>query len=190
MSFDETIIHCSAPALCGIKPASLFSMNSECYDTGRGKLSEWRGVFAKSGRYLVPLRKSDAMVLFFVFDKILLDGVLGDARTESYLKEKGYPVGRGSRAVLAELLHRLAFQESFPHEVGVFLGYPLGDVIAFERGEKNCKLAGLWKVYGGEKEAKRKMALYKSCTEFCAELIRSGVSVPASVQKFTGTQGK
>ena len=34
MSFDETIIHGSAPALCGIKSACLFSMSSENYSAG------------------------------------------------------------------------------------------------------------------------------------------------------------
>ena len=52
--------------------------------------------------------------------------------------------------------------ESFPHEIGLFLGYPAEDVQGFIR---NCaakpKLVGAWKVYGDAEVAKKKFASYK-----------------------------
>ena len=133
MEFDETIVRCSAPSLCGIKPASLFSMDGECFDSGKLKLREWRGIFAKSRRYFVPLRKSENRVLFFVFDRNLLERILDSNTNVEYLKSKNFPVEKGFSAVLAELLHRLVFSAEFPHEVGLFLGYPLEDVLGFEK---------------------------------------------------------
>lgn len=36
----------------------------------------------------------------------------------------------------------------FPHEIGVFLGYPLSDVRGFLEDEgRNCAYVGYWKVY-------------------------------------------
>ena len=38
--------------------------------------------------------------------------------------------------------------DDFPHEVGLFLGYPPGDVEGFRLNHgRNFKLCGLWKVY-------------------------------------------
>lgn len=44
-------------------------------------------------------------------------------------------------------------KDGFPHEVGLFLGYPLDDVTGFiEQKGKNYKCCGIWKVYGNEKQ--------------------------------------
>ena len=177
MGFDETIIHCSAPSLCGIKPASLFSMNSECYKSGKGKLLEWAAIFAKSKRYFVPLKKSEKRVLFFVFDRILLESVCSNLRNLSYLESKGYPTKNGFNAILSEHLHRLMFSEDFPHEVGIFLGYPLEDVVGFEADSSKFKYSGFWKVYGDKDSALRTFDRYKKCTEAYSNAHRRGASL-------------
>ena len=58
----------------------------------------------------------------------------------------------------------------FPHEIGIFLGYPLADVAGFIRNKgRNCKCIGTWKVYGDafEKDSKPKpyWALHSDETE-------------------------
>lgn len=190
MSFDETVIHCSAPSLCGIKPASLFSMRSECFADGKAKLQEWRGDFRKSGRYFVPLEKDGGRFLMFVFDKNLLEKVVADEENSLYLIRKGYPVEKGLDGILSELLHRLAFSSCFPHEVGLFLGYPLCDVVGFENDRSGCKFSGFWKVYGDLDEAERKMKMYKSCSEICMRMLGSGLSVPMIAEKYGKTGEK
>lgn len=186
MSFDETIIHGGAPALCGIKPACLFSMNGENYFSGLWKLRSWQADFSKRKIYFVPLKKDGGRILFFVYDKNLLEKLCKKPSSTAYLLAKGYPVQKGFSAVLSELLHRLAVNEHFPHEVGLFLGYPLEDVIGFENfGAERFKYSGFWKVYGNKDNAIRQMNLYKSCTETCMKLLASGLSVPLAVKKFT-----
>ena len=55
---------------------------------------------------------------------------------------------------------RLAQREDFPHEIGLFLGYPLGDVIGFiKNAGQNCKCVGCWKVYCNECEAIKAFAM-------------------------------
>ncbi len=184
MSFDETIVRCSAPALCGIKPASLFSMSGECFDSGILRLKKWRAEFSRASRYVVPLKKDGGRVLFFVFDRPLLERVCADSKNRAYLEEKGYPVSRGFAAILSEILHRLAFRREFPHEVGLFLGYPLEDVRGFEKDSSAYKFAGFWKVYGDKAEAEKRMKLYKSCSEFCMKWVDAGLNVPLSIQKY------
>ena len=57
-------------------------------------------------------------------------------------------------------------EREFPHEIGVFLGYPPADVQAFCRfGGANCKLCGYWKVYGDVEHARSCFARYDDCRE-------------------------
>ncbi|MBQ7537856.1 MAG: DUF3793 family protein [Treponema sp.] len=185
MSFDETIIHCGAPALCGIKPACLFSMNGDNYLAGLRKLRSWQPDFSKRKIYFVPLKKSESRFLFFVYDKNLLERVCKIPENRNYLLYKNYPINKGFASVLAELLHRLATSEDFPHEVGLFLGYPLEDVIGFEtHGAEEFKYSGFWKVYGNKENALRLMQEYKSCTETCMKWLVSGLSVPLATKKY------
>ncbi len=82
------------------------------------------------------------------------------------LSENGYP-GRSLFADLAHLKARIADRSGeFPHEIGIFLGYPLPDVKGFiEHRGRDCKLCGIWKVYGDEKAAGTLFARYERCRE-------------------------
>ena len=74
--------------------------------------------------------------------------------------------------LLEQLSDRLCLEQEFPHEIGIFLGYPLEDVDGFitHQGE-NCKLCGCWKVYGNVEQARRTFASYEKCRVFlCAKL--------------------
>ena len=104
MSFEEAVIQCGAPALCGIKPSCLFSIRKEVYDAYKSKVKEWHSAFAGEGKYIVALPRPNAQVLFFVYDKNLLERQCGDCCIRRYLKEKAYPVESGFYAMLSELL--------------------------------------------------------------------------------------
>ena len=79
---------------------------------------------------------------------------------------------------LERLRSRLAQREDFPHEIGLFLGYPLGDVIGFiENAGKNSKCAGCWKVYCNECETMKLFEKFKKCTRIYTKLWRQGTSV-------------
>lgn len=55
----------------------------------------------------------------------------------------------GCGRLLTQLSRRLCCSADFPHEIGVFLGYPLGDVVGFiENRGKNFTCCGCWKSYG------------------------------------------
>lgn len=185
VGFEETIIHCSAPALCGIKPASLFSMSSDCYRINCRELMGWRTAFSKAKRFFVPVKKDNTRILFFVYDKKLLEEVCSKRNNIKYLKSKGYPVNKGFNSILSELIYRLAHQENFPHETGLFLGYPLEDVLGFEANRAQGFIySGFWKVYGNKQAAISMMNKYKACTELCMLWLKQGLSVPLAAQKY------
>ena len=67
---------------------------------------------------------------------------------------------------LALLKKRFEAAEAFPHEIGIFLDYPLGDVIGFiQNSGQNYKCSGCWKVYCNECEALKMFQKYHKCRE-------------------------
>jgi hypothetical protein len=183
VSFDETVMYCGAPALCGIKPSCLFSHRKSVYE--KEKIREWSRLFKKDGRYIITLPKQNERMLVFIYDKYLLEKLCASYFVKEYLIKKKYPVKSGFYAVLAELLHRLSGEGIFPHEVGIFLGYPLEDVKAFEvMSGRACRYSGFWKVYGDVDTAQKQMEVYKSCCMECSKLVRNGLTVPAAAKKY------
>lgn len=70
----------------------------------------------------------------------------------------------------------------FPHEIGLFLGYPPEDVEGFIRfGGKNCKCFGCWKVYGNIEAAHQCFERFKKCTACYCERYRLGCPLDALV---------
>jgi hypothetical protein len=70
-----------------------------------------------------------------------------------YLNNFNYHKDMNFNECLAHLKER--FENLCPHEIGIFLGIPLGDVITFiEQPKRECLLSGYWKVYSNPEEAK------------------------------------
>jgi hypothetical protein len=185
MSFEQILVHCSAPALCGIKPSCLFSMEKERCEAKLDKIREWNSEFSEAGICIVPVPRFCGIVLFFVYDRELLVRQCEGVCEKDYLLRKGYPVYAGFKAMLAELLHRLSCGKEFPHEVGVFLGYPLEDVIAFEQyAGSGYAYSGYWKTYGNVSAARMQAARYRDCSVACGEWLMKGYSVPAAAKRF------
>ena len=75
---------------------------------------------------------------------------------------------------IERLKNRFGAGGEFPHEIGLFLGYPLADVIGFiENAGRNCKCNGYWKVYSDECEAARLFAKFRHCKNIYAKLFDS-----------------
>ena len=185
MTFEQTVLHCAAPALCGIKSACLFSFPAERAKDEIKKIKAWNSQLCSCGKEIRVLCPSSQLRLFFIYDKVLLTSLLSNPGERAYLLKKGFPLESGFDAVLAELFHRLAKSrsDSFPHEVGLFLGYPLEDVIAFEEGKKS-KYTGCWQVYGDVSAAVKRMESYRECSRCCCELLNRGLNVPYISQNY------
>lgn len=73
---------------------------------------------------------------------------------QKFLNSIGYR-GTTNDELINELSARVYSCGGFPHEIGLFLGYPIDDVISFiENKGKNFKCCGCWKVYHDEDNAK------------------------------------
>lgn len=76
---------------------------------------------------------------------------------------------------MKRLKERLWEYNGFPHEIGVFLGYPLEDVVGFIQNEgRECKCCGLWKVYCNEAETKKLFEKMQKCTRIYLRVFAEG----------------
>ena len=173
MSDALLVEHCS-PTLAGIKTANLFSCpcrgDSEVYAFVRAVNRLLNG----KGLRILPIRKSGDHVLFYVYRPALLRRDLARPEAAALLRERGYSPEHPDRC-LARLAKRLKEDGSFPHEIGLFLGYPPEDVRGFiERGPKRCKLTGYWKVYGDAEAARKQFERFSKCTRIYRSLLERG----------------
>ena len=169
--FEKYLIKNCAPTLASLKTGSLFN----CALCGKYELkenlSEWGGVLYSSGIRFFVLKEDEKSALVYVYRAGALGKILEDARVRSFLKKCGY-TDFSTEAVLKKL------KERFSHEIGIFLGYPLGDVIGFiQNSGKNCKCTGCWKVYCDECSAKKTFDKFKKCTEVYTRLWSQGRTV-------------
>ena len=146
----------------------------------KGKVTRKNGESAyitDKGLYLTVLRKSDKKALVYLCRPQRLEQDLHKPGVQKFLRACGYQ-GEHWEEALKELKERLHMCEKFPHEIGLFLDYPLVDVIGFIRNTgKNCKCSGCWKAYGNAKEAEKTFCKYKKCREIYSRLWENGRSV-------------
>lgn len=156
------IDHC-APTLAGLKTASLFRCLGTEEQRLEEKLSRLNTEMAAKGVCLAEMKRFAAGTLVYVYRRKALELELQKPETQRFLTEYGY-AEFDADTCLHRLRTRLAASDEFPHEIGVFLGYPLGDVKEFIRNKgKNSKCTGCWKVYCDECEARRTFARYEKC---------------------------
>lgn len=163
--------HCSA-TLVGVKSACLVS----CCRIPSGQLdaavAEYNRALNRKGLLFRLYRSAAGLPLLFVYRPSLLWARLRSADTAPLLTGAGYSMEDGLKGCLDRLGARLAAEDEFPHEIGLFLDYPPADVIGYlqNRG-RNCKLCGYWKVYSDVDRASRLFRLYDDCREtLCAHL--------------------
>jgi hypothetical protein len=151
------IRHCS-PLLMGCKPAVLFPL-------GAASVCLLLCALPLHIRCL-PIREQKGRVLLFLFDRPLLENTIFCNPVREFLRGMGYP----SRPLLPLFLAHLQKQFNcrvFPHEVGLFLGYPLDDVQGFIKNQgSRYKLCGAWKVYGDVERARNHFRRYDLCREY------------------------
>ena len=73
------------------------------------------------------------------------------------------------------LCARLAQGGAFPHEIGLFLGYPIDDVVAFIANKgRNCLCCGCWKCYTDAEAAQKAFCRFRKCTSVYKRLFACG----------------
>lgn len=185
MSEEMLVRHCS-PTLAGLKSGSLFSCPCPHLPSLTRQIRALNRRLVGNGLRIVLLRVGGGTALIYVYRPQLLRQCLSCPQAAALLSRFGYS-GNAERCIV-RLIQRLQQQADFPHEIGLFLGYPAEDVQGFiECGPRCCKCVGCWKVYGDVAAAQRCFARYRKCTqEYCRHYQRG-----SSLEKLTvATRGE
>lgn len=126
----------AAPTLAGIKPASLFRpavAGRNLTPALPGCAGELRLFFGVEMERLD--RGEDGVApLLLLYEPSLLDRTLRRREASALLAAAGYGVSGGGVADRLAFLRARCSSARLPHEIGVFLGYPPGDVHRFMSG--------------------------------------------------------
>lgn len=173
-NFYKKLAFYTAPTLLGIKCASLVSLSSDEFDLDFHTRNFNRRAASKSLKIKI-LQSGENKKLLLVYNEQLLKKHLAEYDVRCILKKFGYSECCSLDECLDCLSVRFSESGNFPHEIGIFLDYPVEDVIGFIRNKGgNFKLCGCWKVYGSEENARRKFANYNKCRKFLCGRLSEG----------------
>jgi len=174
---EEYIIRNCAPTLAGIKTASMFSCPCTSKDELISFLREMNSRLNSKGIRLLPLKQGAKRALIYVYRPAKLHLDICDECAERLLNNAGYDT-RCCQRCIVQLIKRIQEQKDFPHEIGLFLGYPPEDVRGFiENKAQDFKLSGLWKVYGDEEKARKRFDLFKKCDQVYFKRWSQGIEI-------------
>jgi hypothetical protein len=142
----------AAEVLDGEKPANLINVSNRRRACGRNLYRMWRRhgatLLGQGGLAVRELADRGDSLLLLLYRPQSLAALLARPNVLGFLRKAGYTNPADPQTSLAELQTRIS-AAGFPHEIGVFLGYPLKDVAGFMGWAPlpfTCQ--GPWKIYG------------------------------------------
>jgi len=177
----------NAPVLLGLKPAAIFTVSKAekvrleelLFSCGKQRggncpLEEYCGgarmeeAFPSDCRvFAIVTLHSGEKESILLYRKDILYAHLADRKVKRFLHSLALGYEEGSDWILHFKKRFLEYKEEgreFPHEVGIFLGYPLWDIRAFmQNPRREAKLTGYWKVYYKVEKARAQFQKYDRC---------------------------
>lgn len=173
------IAYNAAPTVKSLKPASLIN-----FTIGRkNRIELWK--FYKDEickelnlEYIELREKSESLIVMF-YKKELLEWQLSKPGIKAFLEGYGY---QGHSSLYEKLcLLKERFLNSCPDEVGIFLGYPLEDIIGFIKNQgRNSIMCRYWKVYTNPRQAQELFKNYDTAKVSIATSIILNNTISAS----------
>jgi hypothetical protein len=155
-----------APVISGIKISNLLTIPVK-------SLRELSVVLKKtelSFRILYPGRER---LVILIFREAKLREYLAREEVMAFIYKSGYETSDISKifpVFVKRYVRYMELKQDFPHELGLFLGYPIEDVEGFiKENGKNYLYSGYWKVY---KDTELKIRLFKDYERVQTEIVR------------------
>lgn len=155
-----------APVISGIKISNLLTIPAK-------SLRELSVVLKKtelSFRILYPGRER---LVILIYRETELKEYLEREEVMAFIYKCGYETSDISKifpVIVKRYMRYMELKQDFPHELGLFLGYPIEDVEGFiKENGKNYLYSGYWKVY---KDAELKIRLFKNYEKVQTEIVR------------------
>lgn len=145
------VMNC-APVLKKVKAACILTVTHKKFEEAVYHLG------ASGISYRILYSDERIKVVLFYHEDMLRDH-LNKKRERTYLRKYGYDQ-MSFEGYLDRLCMRMSAyhrrEADFPHELGIFLEYPIEDVESFIlNGGKNFLLSGYWKVYSNPEQARK-----------------------------------
>ena len=167
-----------APTIASLKPSSLMVFRK---DDKRNTYVIWQEYKKKIKKYFgldyYELKETKNGVHILFYNKLRMKEILKDEKNSTFLKRFGYAPNNTIQENLEILRGR--YKIVCPHEIGIFLGYPISDVIDFIKcPNKKCLTKGYWKVYNDLENAE---LLFESYDRVKIKIMDSIINNPNKV---------
>ena len=169
----EYVLGChAAPTFLGFKSANLITFRRSRFYDFDAMLESYAPCFQCKGISMFRVSEKNGLTVVLFYRADAIEEELKQPGAQAILRRYGYPLQGSLVGMLYHLRNRIESEKTFPHEIGLFLGYPPEDVEGFIRHKgKDYRCCGYWKVYSNEKDARRLFGLYDDCSKhFCHEL--------------------
>ncbi len=173
------MLECSE-VLAGVKPANLISIVNRTRPCGRNLYQLWQSHHEElSSKFanlaFIELQTRPQALLLLCYNREELDRNLAHAGIRTLLHKSGYDAGASCEDLVGELCRRINKCDSFPHEIGLFIGYPAKDVAAF-MGLVKLPFAcqGPWKIYGNPLQSLALADQYRCCRQRMGDILAKG----------------
>ena len=171
---DSIIIENCSPTLAGLKTGNIFTLDRKLISDIKKELCDLNHCLTCKGLRAIPLRINEKSVLIYLYRPDRLKADLSSDEAKEILLKKGYSC-KSIESDIVHLIHHIHDDGSFPHEIGLFLGYPPIDVRGFMADtRKGVKCVGYWKVYGDKEKAEKTFSSYRKCTEVYKKCLSCG----------------
>lgn len=146
--FDKYMLFLLAPVVSGFKPSSTITLKKKSKE-----YLIWRNYkktfMNKIDLDYIVLREDENAIILLIYSEEKLKKVISSKKIKMFLIKLGYTINLNFN--IKDILNVLVYRYEkihCPHELGIFLGIPLDDVIDFmECNEKKCLICGYWKVF-------------------------------------------
>lgn len=169
IEFEKKLVQYASPTLTKLKTGNLFNIDSsfeqldECIDYYNELLNK-KGIF-------IDLITVENRTMIYIYQKEKLMNLFNNNKIKNLFKRYNYSC-TSPESLIFDLQKRMS-KDNFPHEIGIFLGYPLTDVISFIEGKKHLYI-GYWKVYSHVNNCKGTFIKYNKCTNEMVKRFISG----------------
>ena len=174
---DDILIKHGAPTLAGLKTGNIFTTDYSSETQLDEDIDRINGILVEKGLKITKLRTRCGRALIYVYRPGQLQDDLSRDDARYILHTFGYS-DSDQESCIERLTKRICLEGDFPHEIGLFLGYPPEDVKGFiDCGGRNCKSCGYWKVYGDVDAAQKLFAKYRKCTGVYLKCLKNGIEL-------------
>ncbi|NMD38000.1 MAG: DUF3793 family protein [Christensenellaceae bacterium] len=175
-NLEQLIVGHCAPTLAGLKIANLFCYPYRDVLSLNNDLVKLKKLLRVKGLNFKLIKRCSKKCQIYIYREQMLLKTLQQKDVARFLKKYNYP--QSLDKALSHLANRFTSCNEFPHELGVFLGYPLADVKGFiKHGGKNFVCSGCWKAYSNKDKAEKLFTKYKKCKQVYIKCYKNGTPI-------------